>query len=1616
MKKFCLLITALCALSLSGHTQIVSNSDGDYALIPISDTNKIDLTDKSNGYTLKIYDNGGVENNYSSNCDGYMLLTVADGSSIILSGNVNTESGWDNLYVYDGENSSANLINSYTGNTTINTISSDNNLFFNFYSDGSANYSGFEITATVFTPIIDGDFVYADNAKTQLLKYNGSAESITIPPTVKSISDKAFKNCSSLKTLTIGSIVESIGGEVFDGCDNLTSVTIESNADFSDANLTFTKDGIRYNVHSKDNVSVAPNSYSGNVVIPTSVTAGNTFTVTSIDDEAFYNCNHLKSVIIPESVTRIGSEAFCHCDSLSSIILPNSVREIGSYAFAYCNLFESIEIPSLVTSIDYAAFHHCDSLKSVITESNADFSNANLTFIKDGIRYNVHSKDNVGVAPNSYSGNVVIPTSVVAGNTFTVTSIDDEAFYNCNHLKSVIIPESVTRIGSESFYHCDSLTSIVLPNSLTSINSSTFYSCTNLKSVVIGSSISNIDYYAFANCDSLTSITISCGTPPSANSGAFYNVDNLGLITLRVPEGSKSYYQEHYLWSKMNIVEFAAYNVTLVANNATTTGDGPYEATSTAKAVVKVTPNTGYQFAHWSDGNTDNPRTINLTSDTTLTAIIVDKYCTVTLLVDDVQHGYIQGSTTVREGNGNYYSAYGVGEYTFDHWNVGYSNSNSIYFYVTKDTTIKAFFKKSALCQVKLSSNDYIMGTVSNNTSAYAGSQVSISALGNEGYRFVKWSDENTNRYRTINVNSDTNLIAFFEPLKKYYVEFAVADSCKQMGKITYNGKSEVYEGSNVSATAEAGNIYSFKGWYYANGTLYSTNSNISFNVNRDTTMYAVFQKYVKPEYEVVPYSGIKYVTLNIGETINIYDSEGLDNNYLNNNNGLLQINAPNGYAIQISGSYDIESGYDYLSIHQGSAYGAEVARWEGNSSDMVIVSDSIATIYFSSDGGVTYSGFSLKATTIKLVDPKDVPYKVNLASNDTALGNVAINNILESSGNYLFNLQIDEKRAGRFNRWSDGSLSSNRALTVKSDTSLTAIFDTLKAYTVTIQSNDTMLGAIQGNQSDTYYEGEQISFNAYEKVSKARFVKWSDGNTYSNRSLYITQDTTLTAEFETRKGFVVNLVSNDTSLAEFTACDTIYEGYDFYPSNYYTIKQENVFFVNWNNGSTRLYSTFKIISDTTIVGNFEKMPYKFDVQPNDTTMGTVNKYVTERINQYIYKGYIYAFPKEGYVFKNWNDGFVNSNRSTFYITSDTIMIANFEPIKYKVDIASENGEVTCEYNKLNDSTYTLSCNTYADEGYCFANWHDSITMRNRTFAINSDTAIAATFVKFPYNINVSCDENKGSINYTTAYSSLEKPMVDFSVIENPGYAFIRWSTGSTSKSISLTLYSDTTISAIFEETAIKVLVASNDTAMGKVSYRTINWAENYTYTNIAVTSITDGYHFVMWSDSVVSSNRYDYFYTDTTITAIFAPNIYKIVATVNDETMGSVEAPDSAAFNSVIKLTAKAADGYKFSKWSDGNTDNPRTITITNDVKLTAEFEKVNNTDINELELISTNIYAYQNVIVVENAVAEIRIYDAMGRLVTISNDENAEIRINSTGIYVVKVGNISKRIMINE
>ncbi len=433
-----------------------------------------------------------------------------------------------------------------------------------------------------------------------------SLTSITIPNSVTSIGRSAFYECYSLSSVTIPNSVTSIGGEAFVSCFSLTSINVDSN------NPNYSSvDGVLF---SKDKTTLirCPERKRGAYTIPNSVTSigDNAFhwcdaltsitipnSVTSIGHDAFWNCNSLSSVTIPNSVTWIGDGAFEACSSLTSVTIGNSVTSIGSSAFLDCSSLTSVTIGNSVTSIGSDAFRLCDAL-TAITIPNSVTSIGHDAFVETGIYNNAANWEN-GVL---YINDCLIEAKSVSGSYIIKEGtrlIGDYAFWSCSSsLTSVTIGNSVTSIGDYAFSYCSSLTSITIPNSVTSIGEE-----------------------AFLNC-SLTSVTFEGRTPPLMENEFYNDNDNCSFY---VPCGTKEAYvtalNENNTIDESRVIEKSPYTYS-IASSDNTLGSVTItqEPTCTAPLIFRADAAEGYQFTQWSDGNTDNPRSLILTQDTTLKA------------------------------------------------------------------------------------------------------------------------------------------------------------------------------------------------------------------------------------------------------------------------------------------------------------------------------------------------------------------------------------------------------------------------------------------------------------------------------------------------------------------------------------------------------------------------------------------------------------------------------------------------------------------------------------------------------------------------------------------------------------------------------------------------------------------------------------------------------------------------------------------------------------------------------------------------------------------------------------------------------------------------------------
>ena len=198
------------------------------------------------------------------------------------------------------------------------------------------------------------------------------------------------------------------------------------------------------------------------------------------------------------------------------------------------------------------------------------------------------------------------------------------------------------------------------------------------------------------------------------------------------------------------------YNLNVICDNnkGRVTGGGQYNL---GAVLIDATPNYGYHFAQWSDGNTDNPRVIELTQDTTFTAEFTKNSYTISSISANPEWGTTAGDTTAQYLDEVEISAIPNYGYHFVRWN-DYNTSNPRTVYVTGDKTYTATFAKNVYSITKNAEH----GSISGNNSAEYLDFVTLTVTPDYGYHFVQWSDGLKDNPRIFQITSDTTFTAEF--------------------------------------------------------------------------------------------------------------------------------------------------------------------------------------------------------------------------------------------------------------------------------------------------------------------------------------------------------------------------------------------------------------------------------------------------------------------------------------------------------------------------------------------------------------------------------------------------------------------------------------------------------------------------------------------------------------------------------------------------------------------------------------------------------------------------------------------------------------------------------------
>ena len=198
------------------------------------------------------------------------------------------------------------------------------------------------------------------------------------------------------------------------------------------------------------------------------------------------------------AVTAIGAEAFRGNNSLARVTLPATVTELGDYAFFYCRSLTSVTLPDSLQVVGRNPFAACESLAELSV--SPDHSSLAL---RDGVLYSLQDRRLVACLMTREKG----PCAVADGTKI----IGASAFYLCDSLTGLTLPDTVTSIGKAAFYQCGSLRGLDLPDSVSYLGEGAFNGCRALQSLRCPADVTEIGRSAFENCYSLKELILPEG-------------------------------------------------------------------------------------------------------------------------------------------------------------------------------------------------------------------------------------------------------------------------------------------------------------------------------------------------------------------------------------------------------------------------------------------------------------------------------------------------------------------------------------------------------------------------------------------------------------------------------------------------------------------------------------------------------------------------------------------------------------------------------------------------------------------------------------------------------------------------------------------------------------------------------------------------------------------------------------------------------------------------------------------------------------------------------------------------------------------------------------------------
>ena len=777
------------------------------------------------------------------------------------------------------------------------------------------------------------------------------------------------------------------------------------------------------------------------------------------------------------------------------------------------------------------------------------------------------------------------------------------------------------------------------------------------------------------------------------------------------------------------VAQFAlqTYTVSVEASPAaggTVTGGGTYSYNDAA--ILTATANTGYEFVRWNDGNTENPRTVNVTADVTYTAIFEVPSYTVTATANNALWGTVSGSGSYNYGETATVEATAATDYHFVRWSNN-ETENPYSFTVTANTTITAYFEMDEITyyDVTVASANTQMGTASGTATVREGYTTVITATPNTGYHFTQWNDGNSENPRTVTVTANVTYTASFAP--NTYTITALSGNAT-MGSVAGGGEYAYGSTATLTATAEEG--YRFVEWNDGNtenprevsvsgdATYTATFERISYTVNAmsNNEVYgtvagggsyyygetATLTATAEEGYHFArwsdnttdnPYSFEVYENKNITA---MFEEDGVIVNYYTVSG--VAANATMG-TVTGSGEYQENSTATLTAV---ANYGYEFVEWnDGNT-------DNPRTFTVTED--VTYTA---------TFQPKT--YVLTVVANPTEGGAVT------GSGTYTYGQTVvisATPNAGyAFTTWNDGNMTATRNVTVSGNATYTANFEQ-EVYNINITVNNAAYGSATG--SGTYHYGETVTATATANEGY-QFVQWNNGETVNPYTFEATESMTLVAQFGAQSVSYYTVVANADNNAHGQVTGSgVYTSESV--ATLTAIPAAGYRFESWQDGVTTNPRSIVVTQDTNFTATFAEETYTVTLSVNDASMGTV---AGEGIYSYMQQVTVTATANEGYHFVAWDNG-VAQQTYTFPITSNVELTAVFEEDEiemYTITVLSADENRGQAYGSGEyEAGATVEISAVGAPNYAFMRWQDGNSDNPRTIVVTGNATYTAYF------------------------------------------------------------------------------------------------------------------------------------------------------------------------------------------------------------------------------------------------------------------------------------------------